>query len=151
MFLLDDARCNEDYDGVVNRVKTILTNHAAEVVSCEKWDQRRLCYPIKHRQRATYLLVHFNAPEGSIAALRASCYLAQEILRVLILVDEDKGAPPAPRTEEGEARETAPTQESVARDAAPAGEPSELQEIPIPMDEEDEDSEELAEESEKAE
>ena len=90
MFVLDEARCNEDFDGVVNRVKTILTNHQAEILSCTKWDQRKLCYPIRRRQRATYLLVHFEAAPEQIAAIRAACYLASDvILRTLILVDED--------------------------------------------------------------
>jgi len=89
MFLLDDAKCNEDFDAVVDQLKELLTRNAAEVKSIEKWDQRRMMYPINRRHRATYVLCHFDAEPGSIDPIQAACRLAPVVMRVLILVDQD--------------------------------------------------------------
>jgi small subunit ribosomal protein S6 len=108
MFLLDDAKCSENYDGVVSQLKELLTRHGAEIASCEKWDQRRLCYPIKRRQRATYVLVHFQAAPEAIAPMRSACELSPTILRALILVDPDAARRAAPAVQEPAEKAGAP-------------------------------------------
>jgi ribosomal protein S6 len=89
MFLLDDARCNENFQAVTREVHTILTKSHAEVFAAEKWDERKLCYPIEGRTRAVYYLVRFTAPTGALGSIERDCQLNDTILRVLLLRDEE--------------------------------------------------------------
>lgn len=88
MFLLDSARAAKDWAATENHVLDILKRHKAEIISSEKWADRKLAYEIKHQKRAVYYLVHFKAPGDAIAKIRADCRLSEIILRVLIIVDD---------------------------------------------------------------
>jgi len=132
MFLLDDARCNQDYDGTVAEVKDLLVRNRAQVHACEKWDQRRLCYPIKRRNRATYVLVHFDAPPDAIQPVRAACALSPSILRVLILIDRDAKRSVEPQTVA--TAEAAPSEPQPAEHQAAAA-PDAVEEASPPTEE----------------
>jgi len=90
MFILDDARCTEDYNGTVEKVHEILRQRGAEIVDSRKWEERKLSYPIRRRHRGVYVLIHFNAPTDAIAGIERQLRLASDVvLRDLIVVDED--------------------------------------------------------------
>jgi len=90
MFILNETRCTEDYNGTVGTVHDILKEFGAEIVDSRKWDDRRLAYPIRGQSRGIYVLVHFNAEPRSIAAIERRLHLAGDIvLRDLITIDED--------------------------------------------------------------
>lgn len=88
MFLLDEARCSENFQAATREVHNILEKNHAEVFSAEKWDERRLCYPIKRRTKAVYYLVRFTAPSNALAAIERDCRLNDTILRALVLRDK---------------------------------------------------------------
>jgi small subunit ribosomal protein S6 len=107
MFILNDARCTEDYDGTVNAVHEILTKQGAEIVDSRKWDERKLAYPVRRQQRGVYVLIHFNAPTDAISQIERQLRLANEVvLRSLIVVDEDGVSLGAEKEAERAARET---------------------------------------------
>jgi len=90
MFILDDARCTEDYNGTVEKVHEILKQRGAEIVDSRKWEERKLAYPIHRHHRGVYVLIHFNAPTEAIVAIERQLRLASDIVvRDLIMVDED--------------------------------------------------------------
>ena len=88
MFLLDSVQASKDWDATEKHVLDMLTRHKAEIITKEKWADRKLAYEIKHQKRAVYLLVHFRAPGEAIAQVRADARLSETILRVLIIVDD---------------------------------------------------------------
>jgi len=90
MFILNETRCTEDYNGTVEHVHDILKEFGADIVDSRKWDDRRLAYPIGGQSRGIFVLVHFNAEPRSIAAMERRLHMASDIvLRDLITVDED--------------------------------------------------------------
>ncbi len=89
MFIVDSAKAKEDYAKMEAECLGCLTRHGAEIVKTLKWDDRRLTYDIKKVRRGTYILVHFNSDPANIVKMERQCSLNENILRVLILVDED--------------------------------------------------------------
>ena len=87
MFVLDDARCAENWDAVTAEVRGLLKKNHAEVFTFERWDERRLAYPIKGHVRGVYLLARFTAPQEAIRTLERDCQLNESILRVLVTRD----------------------------------------------------------------
>lgn len=99
MFLIDNAHANKDWDGVVKHLHEILQKHNVEILSTEKWGERKLAYKIKGQKRGTYLLIRFNAPTGAITPIKQRCLISDVILRGLIV--RDTGVE-VPRFEEAE-------------------------------------------------
>jgi ribosomal protein S6 len=89
MFLVDSNRAGQDWSGVTEHVHGVIRRHGGEIVNSEKWDERKLAYPVQGHARATYILVHFNAPPAAIAPALADFQISDLVLRVLILRDED--------------------------------------------------------------
>ena len=89
MFVVDSAKAKEDYAKMEKECLGCLTRHGAEIVKAVKWDDRRLAYEIEKVKRGAYILAHFNADSQAIARMERQCALNENILRVLILVDED--------------------------------------------------------------
>ena len=88
MFLIDSTLAGSDWDGVNNKIKTILEKAEAEIVSIRKWDDRRLAYEIKGKGRGTYILCYFRAGGEKIKDIEKAVQLSEQIIRVLILSAE---------------------------------------------------------------
>ena len=82
MFLLDNEVVREDYQAAKSLVSGIVEKHGGTVHTSRRWDERRLAYPIKGRQRATYLLTHFEIARGGIPTMLRDFELNENILRV---------------------------------------------------------------------
>lgn len=88
MFLIDTAVASSDWDGVNTAIDTILKRANAEVLLKKKWDERKLAYPVKNKDRGTYILTYFQCPGESIALIERDVQLSEKIMRVLVLTAE---------------------------------------------------------------
>ena len=78
MFVLNDSRCNDNWEAVTSEVNAILEKSGAEIFTAEKWDERRLAYSIRGRTRGVYYLVRFTAAPDALKEFeRASIHLAE--------------------------------------------------------------------------
>jgi small subunit ribosomal protein S6 len=85
MFLVDSAQAGSDWDGIISAIRKILEKAQAEIVSMNKWDDRKLAYDIKGTSRGTYILTYFRVDGGRISEIEKSVQLSERIIRVLIL------------------------------------------------------------------
>lgn len=90
MFLLDQ-RAGVEFQAGLDKVREILENAGAEVVALNKWDERKLAYPIRGQKRGTYLLGLFRVEGAKITPIERSCHLSEEVLRVMITRGEHLG------------------------------------------------------------
>ena len=89
MFIVDSAKAKEDYAKMEAECLGCITRHGAEIVKAVKWDDRRPTYELNKIRRGTFILVHFNSDPLNIGKMERQCALNDNVLRVLILVDED--------------------------------------------------------------
>lgn len=85
MFLVDSAVAVSDWDGVIAAIETVLKRSDADVVSINKWDERKLAYPIQKKTKGTYFLVYFRAEGEKITHIERDVQLSEKIMRALIL------------------------------------------------------------------
>jgi small subunit ribosomal protein S6 len=85
MFLIDAAEAVSDWDGVTEMITRILEKGGAEIVSLRKWDDRRLAYDIKGKDKGVYILVYFNAPTAAISGIERDFRLSERIMRAIII------------------------------------------------------------------
>ena len=88
MFLVDSSRAASDWDGVNAAIKRELDRAGAEIVSMNKWDDRKLAYNIRGTERGTYILCYFRADGQKIQGIEKAVQLSEKIIRVLILSTE---------------------------------------------------------------
>jgi len=107
MFVVNQNAAKENYEKVEAEALDCITRHGGEIVNSLRWDDRRLAYDMNRQRRATFILVHFNAPTESIDRIERQARLCEVVLRVLIVVDEDGPvAEPAPKGRDSEFEET---------------------------------------------
>ncbi len=85
MFLLDNAAVREDWNAAKSIVIDTLEKHGGKVLTARRWDERRLAYPIKKKNRATFLLTYFEIPAENIPGMRRDFELNDSVLRSLEL------------------------------------------------------------------
>lgn len=85
MLVINPASASSNWNGVIESIKNIFNRYNAEFIYLDKWDERKLFYPIKGHNRAVYVLAYFTAPQESIVKIKRDLYLNENVLRVLIL------------------------------------------------------------------
>lgn len=94
MFVVDSNKARQEHEKVVEELKGVILKGGGEVVNCDKWEERKLCYAIKRHKRAIYYLAHFRAEGEAIVRIERAAQLCETVLRALITVDEDGEAFP---------------------------------------------------------
>jgi small subunit ribosomal protein S6 len=89
MILVNNQEVRKGWQACKQSVVDLFTKHSAQVVSARRWDERRLTYPIKGQQRATYLLVYFKSPHLAPNAIRRELEFSEVVLRHQILKCEE--------------------------------------------------------------
>jgi len=89
MFLLDNQAVRADWRKAKALVTDALEKHGARVATARRWDERKLAYPMKGRQRGTYLLSYYELDAGGIDGLRRELELSETVLRYLLLRAEE--------------------------------------------------------------
>ena len=85
MLLLDNREVKKGWEELKTTVNGLFSKHGAEVVSARRWDERRLTFPIKRQQRATYLLMYFNADAPQVQAIRRDMEFSDPVLRNFVI------------------------------------------------------------------
>lgn len=85
MFLLDAARAAKDWAETEALVTSVLERYGARIRIKDRWDERKLAYPVKKQRRGTYLLAYFDAPASAVTEVRRDLLLTDGVLRFLIL------------------------------------------------------------------
>lgn len=89
MFVVDAARGGARFEESIRHIAQLLTRQGAEIERIEKWDERKLAYPIQHVKRGIYILVYFRADGPTITEIRLMTSLSEQVLRLLILRVEE--------------------------------------------------------------
>lgn len=88
MFLFPHS-VTSNLQGAVDHIHHLLERAEAEILSLQKWDERRLAYDIKGNRRGVYFLVYFKAPNHKMRQLERDCNISEQLLRYLFLSAEN--------------------------------------------------------------
>ncbi|HED64393.1 MAG TPA: 30S ribosomal protein S6 [Planctomycetes bacterium] len=89
MFLIDNDVVRAGWKEAKATVAELIEKHGGTVVTARRWAERRLAYPIRHKNRATYLLSYCDCDPTQLGALRRDLDISETVMRYLILaVDE---------------------------------------------------------------
>ena len=88
--LVRSSTARADYDGTIAAVRALYEVEGVQFLEFEKWDERKLAYPIEGETSALYLIAYFNAEPAAIDKIDRRVQLNETVLRHLIIAREGK-------------------------------------------------------------
>ena len=94
MFLVESGLAGRDWDSIEKQLKELVERSGGAILSCGKWDERKLAYEIRGAKRGTYWLCYFRASGDAPGKIRRSAALMETVLRGMVLaLDEGEEVP----------------------------------------------------------
>jgi len=90
MFIVDSGRYSRDPAGLAQQINDLIGQFGGTVLAARLWDERKLAYPIKGHKKGVYWLTYFKMPGANLAGLERQCEITEDIVRKLVLKDDDR-------------------------------------------------------------
>ena len=81
MFIINPQLSEEETKAIVEKFKTLIEEHAAEVSAVNEWGKRRLAYPINDLNEGYYVLISFKSGAEFVAELERVFNITDGIMR----------------------------------------------------------------------
>lgn len=85
MFIVNPNLDEEAIKGVVENLKTVLTNHKAEIKDVKEWGRRELAYEIKKFKAGYYFIFTIASDAAAIKEFDHSASMNEDVIRHLII------------------------------------------------------------------
>ena len=95
IFVVTTANGDDAVKATVEKFTTLIASNG-EISQVNDWGKRRLAYPINDLTEGYYTLVYFTAPASFAAELERRYNIDDNILRAIVLKDDEKVAKSAP-------------------------------------------------------
>lgn len=89
VFVLRPVLDEEARDGLVERIKGIITDNQGEIVEEDIWGNRKLAYEINKYDTGYYVLLTFKGGTALVKELERNYRILDGVLRSLIINKED--------------------------------------------------------------
>ena len=83
--LVRASAARTDYEGTLAAVRATYESEGVTFLEFDKWEERKLAYPIKGEASALYFHGYFNAPTSAIEKIERRALLGETVLRQLIV------------------------------------------------------------------
>jgi len=88
MFIVKPAE-DEAVEAVAAKFESLITSNGGTIDKVDRWGKRRLAYEIKDFNEGVYFVVYFTAPASTVAELERVMKITDEILRHMVVKQED--------------------------------------------------------------
>lgn len=89
MVLLDNDVVRSDWKKAKAIVTDTVAKYGGTIKTCRRWDERRLAYPIRRKNRATFYLAYHEMPGDSIPGFRRDLELNERVLRYMMVTTDE--------------------------------------------------------------
>ena len=94
MFLVESGLASKDWEGTEKKLREVVERGGGSVLSCGRWDERKLAYEIRGAKRGTYWLCYFQADGEAPGKIRHTVSLSDTVLRCMVLaMDREEEVP----------------------------------------------------------
>jgi len=90
-YLISDEVLEKDQKNITDQVAGIISDASGKVTKEESWGRRKLAYPIKKQNFATYVTAWFGLPADKIPEISHELLVLPKVIRHLIVVKVAKG------------------------------------------------------------
>jgi len=96
LFICPPDTTQATIDGLVEKIKAVITKENGTFRSAQNWGRRRMTFPIKRNRDGQYIYVDFNGAPTIPLALNTLFRVTDFVLRHMIVEREDAPALPTP-------------------------------------------------------
>ena len=97
VLVISPAVGDEGFPTTVERVSNFIQERGGQVKDVDQWGRRRLAYPITRFTEGFYAVTHFSIEPTELRALEGNLGLAEDVLRHLVVRQEEAPLPPPRR------------------------------------------------------
>lgn len=90
VFIVPFDLTDDDINVLIERYKSIITNHKGLVVKVEKWGKRKLAYEIRKQNKGFYILVDFAGASAVVTELERNLKIDDKILKFMSVKKGDE-------------------------------------------------------------
>jgi small subunit ribosomal protein S6 len=128
LFIVKPDAAEEDVDGFIEQLKTLITNGKGTIDKVDKWGVRKLAYRVQKFAEGQYILIQFAASPDAVKEIERRLRVTDMVIKFITVRIDEKQKKIDKRKKAREkraARRPAPQMASPAAPAAPAvpGEP----------------------------
>ena len=110
IFIVHPDVVGDQYAGVIEKFKGVLTDQGAEILKVDEWGTRKLAYQVKKQGRGTYVLVAYQAGSDVVAEFERRMRIDEKVIKFqTVIMEGGYQAPPvveaAPQETSAEAAE----------------------------------------------
>lgn len=87
-YLISDNVPESDLNKVTGKVGGYITSVDGKILKEEIWGRRKLAYPIKKQDFATYVTVNFEMPADKVNEFERNIFMSSKIVRHLMIVQD---------------------------------------------------------------
>lgn len=88
--LVEPGPARTDYEGTLAQIRQAYEGEGAEWIELDKWEERRLAYPIADQTSAVYLFGYFKGDPEIVGKIERRARLTEVIMRQLIISRDGK-------------------------------------------------------------
>jgi len=102
-FIVDPDLSDETNSALDNKVQSIVTSNAGEVLTYVPWGKRKLAYAIRKRTRGLYVLMEYAGGPRLVAELERNLRIDERILKFITVMLEERFDPERDRERRAQA------------------------------------------------
>ncbi len=87
-FILKPDMEEEARNGMIDRIKGIITGNDGEITGVDEWGSRKLAYEIRDLKSGYYVVIKFKGETVTVNELERNFKIIDNVLRYLIVRDE---------------------------------------------------------------
>ena len=85
VFIISPEVVDEALETAIDGVSQFIAGKGGVISNVERWDKKRLAYPIKHHLEGNYVLTRFKMNPKWSKELEANLQISEEVLRHLLI------------------------------------------------------------------
>ncbi|MGI5826344.1 MAG: 30S ribosomal protein S6 [Patescibacteria group bacterium] len=89
--ILDPELKGKEQEELLEKIKKQITFASGEIEEVKEWGKKELAYPVSKKNAGIFYVVNFSAPTQGITSLKQKLQLEGNVLRFLLVVQEEKG------------------------------------------------------------
>ncbi len=89
-FLLRPDLSDEERNEIIEKFKSIITEHGGQIVKVDPWPLRTLAYRVQKLTKGYYVLLEYGAPGDTISEMTRNLRLDENVLKFITIKKSDK-------------------------------------------------------------
>ncbi|MCK5534581.1 30S ribosomal protein S6 [bacterium] len=114
MVVFNSQVSSADVDNSIGKIKEIISSNEGEILFCNPFGKKQMCYEIKGCKEGNYVCLGISAPPTISVLIDKYCKIADEIIRHMIIKKKSISVQQSPAVSTEEAKEEAGEQEKQA-------------------------------------